>query len=152
MIPRILAVAAIGLFLVSPVGRAEEKAAAWPTDYQAALKEAGKSDRAVLVNFTGSDWCGWCLRLAKETFSKPEFAAFAARNLVLLEADFPQGKKQSATVKKQNEELREKFQVEGFPTLVLLDKNGKEIGRHGGYLEGGPAAMVAWIEKSEGKP
>jgi len=67
---------------------------------------------------------------------------------VLLEVDFPQGKEQSAAVKKQNDELQQKFGVEGFPTLVLIDKNGKEIARNVGYLEDGPEGMIAWINKS----
>lgn len=123
----------------------------WQTDYKAALKQAVASNKPILVDFTGSDWCGWCIKLDKETFSQPEFAKYANEKLVLMEADFPQGKAQSAAVKKQNDELQEKFNVEGFPTLVLLDKHGKEIARNVGYLPGGPAGMIDWINKSLAK-
>ena len=98
-----------------------------------------------------TDWCGWCMKLDKETFSQPAFAKYANEKLVLMEADFPQGKEQSAAVKKQNDELEKKFNVEGFPTLVLLDKDGKEIARNVGYLPGGPAGMIDWINKSLAK-
>ena len=108
------------------------------TDYSAALERAAKQNKMVLLDFTGSDWCGWCIKLQKETFSKPEFKKFAEESLVLLELDFPRGKPQSDEVKKQNEELAKKFGIEGFPTLVLLDPQGKEAARNVGYLAGGP--------------
>ena len=106
----------------------------WQTDYKAALEQAAKTDRPVLLDFTGSDWCGWCIKLDKETFSQPEFKTFAEKNLVL--------------VKKQNEELQKKFGVDGFPTLVLLDSKGKEITRNVGYLAGGPKGFINWVETS----
>lgn len=120
----------------------------WKTDYKAALEEAAKEKKLVLLDFTGSDWCGWCIKLDKETFSKPEFKNFASKNLVLVEVDFPQNKSQSADVKKQNEELKTKFGVQGYPSLVLLDSTGKEIIRNVGYLPGGPDAFIAWVNKA----
>jgi protein disulfide-isomerase len=120
----------------------------WETDYDAALKQAAKENKAVLLDFTGSDWCGWCIKMNKDTFSKPEFKEFADKNLVLVEIDFPQGKPQSDEVKKQNNQLQEKFKVQGFPTLVLLDSKGNEIGRNVGYLAGGPEAFAEWFKKS----
>jgi len=123
----------------------------WMTDYKAALELAGKENRPVLLDFTGSDWCGWCIRLDKETFSKPEFQKFAKDNLVLVELDFPNNKPQSAEIKKQNEALQEKYGVQGFPTLVLLNSEGKEIARNPGYLPGGPSALIAWVEAAKAK-
>lgn len=120
----------------------------WQTDYKAALEEAAKSDKLVLLDFTGSDWCGWCVKLEKDTFSKPEFKSFAAKNLVTVELDFPNNKPQSAELKKQNAALGEKFGVDGYPTLVLLDSKGKEIARNAGYLPGGPEGLIAWVEKA----
>jgi len=118
----------------------------WKTNYKAALEQAAKEKKMVLLNFTGSDWCGWCIKLVKDTFSQPEFQKFADQKLVLVELDFPNGKPQSAEEKKQNEELSKKFSVEGYPTLVLLDSNGKEVARNGGYLAGGPAGFIKWAE------
>jgi protein disulfide-isomerase len=130
---------------------AAEKADAegWITDYDAGLTQAGKEDKMVLLDFTGSDWCGWCIKLVKSTFSKPEFQKFAAANLVLVELDYPQGKEQSAEVKAQNEKLSKQYGVEGFPTLVLLNSKGKEIARNVGYLAGGPEGLEKWVEAAK---
>jgi protein disulfide-isomerase len=123
-----------------------QAAEGWKTDYTAALAQAAKENKMVLLDFTGSDWCGWCIKLQKDTFSKPEFKKFAEQSLVLVELDFPRGKTQSDELKKQNEELAEKFGVQGFPTLVLLDPQGKEAARNVGYLQGGPEAFIQWVE------
>jgi protein disulfide-isomerase len=123
-----------------------EAAEGWKTDYSAALAQAAKENKMVLLDFTGSDWCGWCIKLQKDTFSKPEFKKFAEQSLVLVELDFPRGKTQSDELKRQNEELAEKFGVQGFPTLVLLDPQGKEAARNVGYLQGGPEAFIQWVE------
>jgi protein disulfide-isomerase len=128
-----------------------EATEAWKTDYTAALAEAAKENKMVLLDFTGSDWCGWCIKLQKDTFSKPEFKKFAQESLVLVELDFPRGKTQSDELKKQNEELAEKFGIQGFPTLVLLDPQGKEAARNVGYLQGGPEAFVQWVESARNR-
>ena len=123
-----------------------EAAEGWKTDYTAALAQAAKENKMVLLDFTGSDWCGWCIKLHKDTFSKHEFKKFAEQSLVLVELDFPRGKAQIDELKRQNEELAEKFGVQGFPTLVLLDPQGKEAARNVGYLQGGPEAFIQWVE------
>jgi protein disulfide-isomerase len=127
-----------------PVRAAEQ----WETNYSAALEQAAKQNKMVLLDFTGSDWCGWCLKLQKDTFSRPEFQKFAAESLILVALDFPRGKQQSDGLKKQSEELAEKFGVQGFPTLVLLDPQGKEAARNVGYLAGGPEAFIQWVESA----
>jgi len=123
----------------------------WKTDYTAALEQAAKENKMVLLDFTGSDWCGWCIKLQKDTFSKPEFKKFAEQSLILVELDFPRGKAQSDALKKQNEELAEKFGVQGFPTLVLLDPLGREAARNVGYLQGGPGAFIQWVEAARSR-
>ena len=128
-----------------------EAAEGWKTDYTAALAEAAKENKMVLLDFTGSDWCGWCIKLQKDTFSKPEFKKFAQESLVLVELDFPRGKTQSDELKRQNEELAEKFGVQGFPTLVLLDHQGKEATRNVGYLQGGPEVFIQWVESARNR-
>ena len=100
----------------------------------------------MLMDFTGSDWCGWCIKLKKEVFSKPEFAEYASKNLVLMEVDFPRAKQLSASVKEQNENLAQHFNVQGFPTIVVLNADGKKVGELG-YMEGGPTAFIAELEK-----
>jgi thioredoxin-related protein len=133
--------------ILLPLQAAEQ----WETNYTAALEQAAKQDKMVLLDFTGSDWCGWCIKLQKDTFSKPEFQKFAAESLVLLELDFPRNKVQGDELKKQNEELAEKFGIQGFPTLVLLDPQGKEAARNVGYLQGGPEAFIQWVESARNR-
>ena len=133
------------MILAGPA-RAEDAKSAWLTNYNKALEQAKAENKAVLMNFTGSDWCGWCIKMVKETLSQKEFTDYAAKNLVLMEVDFPNKKDQSEEIKKQNAELQKKFDAKGFPTFVLVDKDGKELGRQRGYLAGGPAAFTAKLD------
>lgn len=122
--------------------------ATWRTDFKAAVAEATKSKKPLLLNFTGSDWCGWCKRLKKEVFDTAEFKTWAAKSVVLVEVDFPQAKAQSKAEKKQNEELAKHFSIEGYPTIVLLDAGGtKKLGQLG-YMKGGPAVWTAEADKA----
>lgn len=117
----------------------------WHTSLDTAMAESKKTGKPILADFTGSDWCSWCIKLHKEVFAKPEFGAWAKSNVVLLELDFPMKKKQDQAVKKANEALAEKYKIEGFPTVLVLSASGKEIGRLG-YEAGGPSV---WIKKAE---
>ena len=120
----------------------------WETDYGKALAKAKSENKKVLLDFTGSDWCGPCIQLKKSVFSRPEFRTYADKNLVLVEIDYPQRKQQSAELKKQNEKLSKQYGIDakGFPTIVLLDPNGKVVREFTGY-DGEPIAdMIAWIE------
>lgn len=128
----------------APAQQAPSVTANWMTDYKAALALAAKENKKVLLDFTGSDWCGWCIRLKKETFNMPAFKDYADKNLILVEVDFPQGKTLSPEVTAQNNALQEQFRVEGFPTLVLLDSQGKMIKQNSGYLPGGPQGFIDW--------
>jgi protein disulfide-isomerase len=123
-------------------------AADWQTDYTKALQTAKTQNKRVLLDFTGSDWCGPCIQLKKAVFSRPEFAAYADKNLVLVEVDYPQRKKQSAELVKQNERLAKQYGIEGkgYPTVVLLDPNGKIARELTGYNGESVADLIAWIE------
>lgn len=121
----------------------------WLTDYKAALAKAKKEKKVVMADFTGSDWCGWCIKLKDEVFSKPEFQAWAKDHVVLLELDFPKQKSQSDDLKKQNQALQKEFGIQGFPTIVFIDAKGKKVGETG-YVPGGPAAWIAAAEKALG--
>ncbi|MBV6458245.1 MAG: Thiol:disulfide interchange protein DsbD [Fimbriimonadaceae bacterium] len=114
----------------------------WLTDWNEAVKQSKKTGKPILADFTGSDWCGWCIKLNKEVFSTKEFKTWAAKNVILLEVDFPNSKPQSDKLKKQNDMLQKKFNIEGFPTIVFMNASGKEIGRSG-YKEGGPKAWTS---------
>ena len=118
----------------------------WLTDFKQAQAEAKANNKLMLVDFTGSDWCGWCIKLDKEVFAKPEFQEYAKKNLVLMEVDFPRRKTLSAEQKIQNQELAARHGVQGFPTIVVLDAEGKQIAELG-YTPGGAAAFIAELDK-----
>jgi protein disulfide-isomerase len=120
----------------------------WETDYGKALEKAKTENKRVLLDFTGSDWCGPCIEFKKRVLSRPDFAAYAAKNLVLVEIDYPQRKEQSAGLKTQNEKLSSQYGIDekGFPTIVLLDSNGKVAREFTGYDGSTAADLIAWIE------
>jgi len=125
---------------------------AWKTDYQKAQEEAKTSHKLVLLNFTGSDWCGWCTQLDRVILNQQQFKEYASKNLVLVVIDFPRRngpvwKGQSVELKKQNMELADKFNVEGLPTLVVLSSDGKTVWRYEGYYSGGLVAFLAELDK-----
>ena len=122
----------------------------WHEDLKEAITISEKENKPLMLFFTGSDWCGWCIRLQKEVFFKPEFTKWAAENVVLVELDFPRKKAQSQELRAQNAQLQQQFQVRGYPTIwfVKADKNSSgqvnlsQLGRTG-YVKGGPAAWIA---------
>ena len=118
----------------------------WMTDLPKAQAKAKEEKKLVMLDFTGSDWCGWCIKLNKEVFSTPDFAEYAKKNLVLVEVDFPRAKKLSEEQKKANEALQTKYAIEGYPTIIVLDGEGKKVGQLG-YQPGGPKAFTAELDK-----
>ena len=120
--------------------------ATWITDAAKAQTQAKAEKKLVMLDFTGSDWCGWCIRLNKEVFSKPEFAEYAKKNLVLVEVDFPRRKELSAEQKKANAALATKYAIRGYPTLIILNSVGQKVGKLD-YMAGGPSAFIAELEK-----
>lgn len=117
----------------------------WLTNFEEAKKVAAENNLPILADFSGSDWCGWCIKLDKEVFSKEEFKKYAKDNLVLFMADFPRAKKQPADIKKQNEALAKKYGVRGFPTVLVLDSTGKQVAKTG-YQAGGPGKYIEHIK------
>jgi thioredoxin-related protein len=118
----------------------------WMTDLPKAQAQAKSENKLVVMDFTGTDWCPWCIKLNKEVFSTPEFSEFAAKSLVLVEVDFPRRKPQSAELKKANQALQEKYKIEGYPTVIVLNSAGKKVGELG-YEEGGPKPFIEKLEK-----
>ena len=100
----------------------------WNTDLAKAQAQAKKENKLVMLDFTGSDWCGWCIKLNKDVFSTQEFADYAKKNLVLVEVDFPRHKELAANQKKANQALQEKYKIEGYPTIIVLNPEGKKLG------------------------
>jgi thioredoxin-related protein len=122
----------------------------WQTDINKAMKISKKSKKPLLLFFTGSDWCGWCIRLQKEVLKTPEFAKWAKDNVVLVELDFPRRTPQQPEIQKQNMELQQALGVKGYPTVWFVkaskNKDGKinleQLGSTG-YVAGGPSAWLA---------
>jgi protein disulfide-isomerase len=110
------------------------------------LKQAKAENRHVFLFFTGSDWCSWCKRLNKEILSTPEFARYSKEKLILVELDFPKKRKLTPTVKAQNAKLADKYKIEGYPTVIVLDSAGSKLAELG-YQEGGPAPFIARLGK-----
>ena len=122
----------------------------WGTSYEQGQQEAKAGNKLVLLDFTGSDWCGWCIMLDREVFSQPQFKEYASKNLVLVEVDFPKRKPVSAATREQNERLLMRYQVQGFPTIIVLNSEGKMVAELG-YMQGGPDAFIAVLEKLRNK-
>lgn len=124
-----------------------ESDSGWLNDYKKAQEEAKANDKLLLLNFTGSDWCGWCIKIDRDIFSQSQFKDYARDNLVLVELDFPRRKPQPAELKKQNLELAQHYEVLGFPTIVVLNGNGQKLWQFDGYFPGGPEAFIAQLQK-----
>ncbi len=141
---------AVGLLACWALMQAGAEELQWMTDLPKAQEKAKTENKLVLIDFTGSDWCPWCIKLKDEVFSKPEFIDYAKKNLVPVEIDFPRKKQQSAELKKANQELQQKYSIQGYPTVVVLNSSGKKVGELG-YQPGGPKAFIAELDKLKQK-
>jgi len=119
----------------------------WLTDLPKAEAQAKAENKIVLMDFSGSDWCPDCIALKKKVFDTEKFQAYAATNVVLVDVDFPDKKPQSSDLKKANAELKDKYKVEALPTLVVLDQDGKEIGRLSDSDEDSVKALITALGK-----
>lgn len=118
----------------------------WLTDYDAALQQAKSSKKNVLLDFTGSDWCPGCIQMDKEVLNTSQFKDYADKHLVLMRADFPISKPLPQKLQDQNDKLQEQYGIQGYPTFLLVNKNGDVLGMQMGYLTGGPSAFIAKLE------
>ncbi len=134
--------------LANYVGRAKtNNQAEWLKSYDEAVELSKQTGRPILADFTGSNWCSYCVKLEKEVFDTPKFNAWAAENVVLLKLDFPRPNRQPDWIKKQNNQLRSRYRIESYPTVKVLDANGGEIGSQG-YLPGGPDRWIAVVDNT----
>ena len=140
-------IVALLLFAGSYTSGAQELV--WETNVTKAMEISNETKKPLLLFFTGSDWCGWCIRLQKEVLRTPEFAVWAKENVVLVELDYPRKATQTDAIKKQNNDLQQIFGIQGFPTIILANattKDGK-VNFEGlggtGYVPGGPSAWLA---------
>ena len=121
----------------------------WHTDMSKATDISIKENKPMFLFFTGSDWCGWCIRLQKEVFKTPEFIKWAKDNVVLVELDFPRKNNQTDAVKLQNAQLQQQLQVNGYPTVWFVSAtktaeakiNLNALGSTG-YVAGGPKVWI----------
>jgi thioredoxin-related protein len=118
----------------------------WETDFKKASSVAKASGKYMLLDFSGSDWCGWCIRLEKEVFSQDAFKDFAKENLVCVLVDFPRAKEQSKELKQQNMDLARKYDIKGYPTVIILSPDGEPVAKTG-YLQGGPWEYARHLKK-----
>jgi thioredoxin-related protein len=126
--------------------RVRSESVEWFTDAAAAQAKAKEENKLVLLDFTGSDWCLWCKKLKREVFDQPEFSQFAQSKLVLVEVDFPQHKSLSQAQAEANARLDKTYGINSYPTIILLDPDGKQVARMG-YVFGGASAFIAKLEK-----
>jgi protein disulfide-isomerase len=124
----------------------------WYTDVKEAITVSNKENKPMLMFFTGSDWCGWCIRLQNEVLKTPEFTKWASQNVILVELDYPTKTQQTAEIKAQNNELQQAFGIQGFPTIYFTSAESKDgkvnfkgLGKTG-YVAGGPSAWLAVAE------
>ncbi|MFC4738790.1 thioredoxin family protein [Flavobacterium ponti] len=122
----------------------------WHTDMTKATELSMKENKPLMMFFTGSDWCGWCIRLQKEVFKTEEFTKWAKKNVILVELDFPKRTPQDESIKMQNAQLQQIFQVRGYPTVWLVNPEKTTEGKVNlsalgsiGYVAGGPEK---WLE------
>jgi len=139
----------LGLLLVTSISAFSQEVK-WFDSYEEASKISKKTNKPILANFTGSDWCGWCKVLDKQVFSTDEFKTWATENVVLLVLDFPRKKKLSQEMLQQNYALQNAFGVRGYPTIMLFEPGKGDDPKKGivplgrtGYVKGGP---IKWIE------
>lgn len=123
----------------------------WLTDLSKAQAQAKAEKKLVLMDFTGSDWCPPCKELKKKVLDSAEFEAYATNNLVLVEVDFPNHKPQTEELKRANEQLQEKFKIEGFPTIIVLDGDGKQLSKTVGYDGDKPQEFIAKLKELKKK-
>jgi protein disulfide-isomerase len=119
----------------------------WSADFSRALVQAKADGKMVLLDFTGSDWCSWCIKFDHDVLSTDQFAAYAQNKLELVRVDFPRTQPQSDALKQANQALARRYNVSGYPTFVLVNYAGNELGRQVGYAQGGPGAFISELEK-----
>jgi thiol-disulfide isomerase/thioredoxin len=118
----------------------------WVKNWGEAQAQAKKENKDLLINFTGSDWCGWCIRLESEVFSHAAFLEQATKQFVFVFLDFPNDPALKAAVVDAalNEKLKTTYDVRGFPSILLTTAEGLPYGRTG-YQEGGPEAYLTHL-------
>lgn len=119
---------------------------AWQTNYEGAVSLAKSNSKPIILFFTGSDWCGWCNRLEEEVFDTPDFAALSKDKFIFVKIDFPLYTALSQQLSSQNKQLKKRFDIRSFPTIVIIDPQEQQIGTTG-YRPGGGSQYAAHLDK-----
>ena len=139
-----------------PAGTAsiQSEAETWETDLNKAIALSYETKKPIMLFFTGSDWCGWCIRLQNEVFRTETFTKWADENVILVELDYPRKKEQPQAIKDQNRNLQQMFAVQGYPTCYFVVPTPSDDGRinlaplgQNGYMAGGPDAWIAKVSE-----
>lgn len=112
-------------------GASSSTSSKWLVSFEDAQDESKRTGKPILTNFTGSNWCGYCVKLKKEVFSTPQFKNWAKENVVLLELDYPKPNDQAQWIQQQNRQLKNRYQISGYPTVLLLTSTGDAMGKLG---------------------
>lgn len=140
------------LFIGSFAAQAQE-GLTWHTNIDEAITVSKVENKPLFLFFTGSDWCGWCIRLQKEVFKTPEFATWAKEKVVLVELDFPKRTPQAEALKMQNNLLQQFFQISGFPSVRIVKSGTTTDGKTSFELLGatayGAGGPNAWLKGPE---
>ncbi|MCH9627455.1 MAG: Disulfide bond reductase DsbH [Chlamydiales bacterium] len=118
----------------------------WFTRYSEAAAAAKQEKKPMLLFFTGSDWCGWCKKMHQEVFASPEFAKEVGNNFVFVEIDFPMNKPLPTDQQQENNQLKQKYGVTGYPTIIILDASGNFVAETG-YRPGGGKAYADYLKQ-----
>jgi len=118
----------------------------WYSNIEEAVNIAKQKNKPILLQFSGSDWCKWCIRLNNEVLHTKEFSNYAKDNLILVNLDYPRSIPQTEQTKAYNQEMLQKYGIRGFPTVLLLDKNGNVL-HQTGYRPGGPIEYIKHIKQ-----
>ena len=116
----------------------------WSTNYQEAVAKAKAEKKNIVLFFTGSDWCGWCKKMENEILMTPDFAKTAGNNFVFVMLDFPMNKTLPSQISDQNNDLKQKYGITGYPTIIVLDSNENFVAETG-YRSGGGKAYADYL-------
>lgn len=141
-VPELVAAEVVEFTQPEPAGSAKVQ---WYQNYPDAVVAAKKANKPLLLLFTGTDWCVWCKKLDQEVLSTPEFAQNAAGSFIFVELDFPADTSKKQEFAQQNQELKRKFGITGFPTVVILDPNENFIAQ-AGYRSGGGKLYADYLK------
>ena len=144
----LLAVGTAAILSLTVAAQADE---GWVVDFEKAKAQAAKEGKSILMEFTGSDWCPPCMALHDNVLTQPEFLDYADKNLKLVEIDFPRNKPLNVLVELANKTLAEKYNVQSFPTLIVMDAAGEILHRDEGYGSQNAKAFTGDLKAALGR-